>query len=127
MRSSIVVCGIADAVAEGYRLNIPLREVSGDRVESVVASDNPAIVVETVKLAADRSGDVVIRLHEAHGTRSAAAITASFGYTGVIETDLLERALSRRAVEAGDRTVVRLNLGPFELVTLRFSVGGNNA
>jgi len=127
MRSSIVVGGIADAVEEGYRLNIPLREVSGGPVDPLVASDNPAIVVETVKLAEDRSGDVVIRLYEAHGSRSAAAITASFDYTGVIETDLLERALSQRAVETVDRTVVSLRLRPFELVTLRFSVEGNKA
>ena len=123
LRSSIVVGGIADAVVEGYRLNIPLRHIPGGVVEPIVASNNPAIVVETVKLAEDRSGDVVMRLYEAHGTRSSATLTVSFDHTDVVETDLLERRLPARAVGAVDEKGVRVTLDPFQLVTLRFARG----
>ena len=68
---------IGDAVAEGYRLNLPLRRVrGGDDVAPLVVVDDPAVVVEAVKLAEDGSGDVVVRLYEALGSRAAARITA---------------------------------------------------
>jgi alpha-mannosidase len=108
---------IGDAVAEGYRLNLPLREVrGGSAVAPLVTVDDPAVVVEAVKLAEDRSGDVVVRLYEAWGTRAAARITAGFPYTSVVETDLLERPLPA-PVSLADGT---LHVRPFQLVTLRF-------
>ncbi|MHB1007877.1 MAG: alpha-mannosidase [Propionibacteriaceae bacterium] len=120
LRSSIVIGGIADAVVEGYRLNIPLRHVSGGAVEPLAASNNPAIVMETVKLAEDRSGDVIIRLYEAHGARSSAILAVSFEHKEVAETDLLERRLPAHAVSAIDARGVHVTLDPFQLVTLRF-------
>ena len=55
--------------------------------------DHPAIVVEAVKLAEDRSGDVIVRLYEAHGGRARGTVRAAFPVGGVTETDLLERPL----------------------------------
>ncbi|MEO6200682.1 MAG: glycoside hydrolase family 38 C-terminal domain-containing protein, partial [Cryobacterium sp.] len=51
---------IADAVAEGYRLNLPLRTVAGvgpGGFDPLFTVDDPAVVIEAVKLAEDRSGD----------------------------------------------------------------------
>lgn len=112
---------IADAVEEGYRTNLPVREVCGDRdVEPLVRVSNPAIVVEAVKLAEDRSGDVVVRLYESLGGRAAGELTASFPVSAVAITDLLERP-----VEGGTSWVTptgaSLRLRPFELVTVRLS------
>jgi alpha-mannosidase len=109
---------IGDAVAEGYRLNLPLREVRGGAdVAPLVTVDDPAVVVESVKLAEDRSGDVVVRLYEALGTRATARVTADFPHTAVVETDLLERPLAGPpCLEDG---VLRVR--PFQLVTLRFA------
>jgi len=121
MRSSIVVGEIANAVEEGYRLNLPLRKTSGLPVEALLSSDNSAIVIETVKLADDRSGDVVVRLYEAHGTRAAGTLSASFDYVDVEETDLLERTSALQALTDVDQACVHLTLNPFQLVTLRFA------
>jgi alpha-mannosidase len=108
---------IGDAVAEGYRLNLPLRRVrGGEDVAPLVVVDDPAVVVEAVKLAEDGSGDVVVRLYEALGTRAAARITATFDHASVAETDLLERPLPEPVALDGDR----LRLRPFQIVTLRF-------
>jgi alpha-mannosidase len=117
--------GIADAVAEGYRLNLPLRTVHGvtaNRIDPLFEVDNPAVVIEAVKLAEDRSGDVVVRLYEAHGSRSTARVIRRFDATGVTETDLLERPLAqpRATLEANGDTLT-LELRPFQLVTLRFA------
>jgi alpha-mannosidase len=123
--------GIPDAVAEGYRLNLPLRTVTGVAdadIEPLLRVDNPAVVVEAVKLAEDRSGDVIVRLYEAHGNRSTARLIRHFEATDVVETDLLERPLAEPRVElaAGAPLPVvshalTLTLRPFEIVTLRFT------
>lgn len=113
--------GIADAVREGYRLNLPARPLRGSGpVDPLFSVSSDAIVIEAVKLAEDRSGDVIVRLYEAHGGRASGAVTPSFAFRTVSETDLLERELPRTSVsDVGDG--VSLNLRPFQLVTLRFS------
>lgn len=116
---------ILDAVREGYRLNLPLRviERAGPAV-SLVSSDNPAIVVEAVKLAEDRSGDLVVRLYEARGARATGTVDFGCDVSCVIETDLLERALDNATAlvtVTGSQTNLRLR--PFQIVTLRATRG----
>jgi alpha-mannosidase len=107
-------------VAEGYRLNLPLRRVRGDRpIAPLFTVDNPAVVIEAVKPAEDGNGDVVVRLYEAHGTRAVARIEAGFAHTSVIETDLLERPRPEPVCLDGGT----LTLRPFQLVTLRWRRG----
>ncbi|GAA1175147.1 alpha-mannosidase [Pseudonocardia alaniniphila] len=113
---------IADAVTEGYRRNLPLRTVRGRAgIDPLVTVDHPAVVVEAVKLAEDGSGDVVVRLYEAHGGRAMASIRADFAHSGVVETDLLETPLEQPVALSADGT--RLALRPFRIVTLRFARG----
>ncbi|MEU9450017.1 glycoside hydrolase family 38 C-terminal domain-containing protein [Streptomyces sp. NPDC048277] len=113
--------GIADAVREGWRINLSERRVTGAReVAPLVTVDNEAVVVTAVKLADDGSGDVVIRFHEAHGGRARATLTVGFEFAGATLTDLLERPLSEQAPDQdGGRIAVQLR--PFELVTLRMA------
>ncbi|MGW1591643.1 alpha-mannosidase [Streptomyces sp. NPDC002386] len=114
--------GIADAVREGWRINLPERRVSGaHEVAPLVAVDDDAVVVTALKLADDGSGDVVVRFHEAYGGRARATLTAGFEVTGVMVTDLLERPTAEGPApdRDGDRITVRLR--PFELMTLRLS------
>ena len=57
---------------EGYRANLAPRTVKGGHpVEPLFTVDNQALVVEAVKLAEDGSGDVIVRLYESLGERSA--------------------------------------------------------
>ncbi|MBD8045078.1 alpha-mannosidase [Arthrobacter sp. Sa2BUA2] len=120
--------GIPEAVAEGYRLNLPLRTVSGVQTAEaapLLAVDNPAVVIEAIKLAEDRSGDVVVRLYEAFGGRAAARLTPGFGYAAVTATDLLERTVESGALrvpgdEGSSDGTVELLLRPLEILTLRF-------
>ena len=112
---------IGDAVAEGYRLNVPPRPVRGERaVAPLLTVSDPAVVVEAVKLAEDRSGDVVVRLYESLGSRATTSVTADFAHGGVVETDLLERPLPAPVAVRPDGT---LTLRPFQIVTLRFTRG----
>ncbi|MGW6943059.1 alpha-mannosidase [Streptomyces xanthophaeus] len=112
---------IGDAVREGHALNLPERVLTGaGPVAPLLAVDNDAVVVEAVKLAEDRSGDVIVRLYESRGGRATAVLTPGFAATAAVESDLLERPLPGAAVAAPapDGTVA-LALRPFQIVTVR--------
>ena len=111
---------IADAVQEGYRTNLAPRVVKGAHgALPLVTVSNPALVVEAVKLAEDGSGDVIVRVYESLGERSAGVVAANFDASGVRTVDLLERPAAAAGVTPhGDSA--ELALRPFQLVTLRF-------
>jgi alpha-mannosidase len=123
MRCALVVgATIGDAVREGYRINLPVRGRTGaGPVDPLVTVDDPAVVVEAVKLAEDRGGDVVVRLYEAHGGRVRTRLHTAFDVAGVTETDLLERPLAEPRSLGADAA---LELRPFQIVTLRLRRSG---
>jgi alpha-mannosidase len=113
--------GIPEAIVDGYAQHLPARRTTGTTVEPLLSVTDPAIVVEAVKLAEDRSGDVVVRLYESRGGRAAGELRTTFPWTAVTATDLLEREIPSDALGkpvAGESAAVRLR--PFELLTLRF-------
>ncbi len=117
--------GIADAIREGYLINLPPRPVRAAATGSVpalVAVDNQAVVTEAVKLADDQSGDVIVRLYESRGGRASARLTADFTIGPATTTDLLERPLSGAGPlpVTGGRTV-ELSFRPFQIRTLRLT------
>ena len=116
---------VAEAVQEGYRLNLPLRTVRASDAGSVapLAVLAPgSVLVETVKLADDRSGDVVLRLYEALGGHTNAVLTAGFPARTALLTDLLERPEGTGA-QLPRRDDGRWELGfrPFEVKTVRLA------
>ncbi|WP_413600773.1 alpha-mannosidase [Curtobacterium sp. Curtsp57] len=109
---------VLDAADSGYRLNLPVRTVAGSApVSPLVVVSSPQVFVEAVKLAEDRSGDVIVRLYEGLGGR-ATDVGVDFGFdvASVAQVDLLERPLGE-SWDAG--SPVSLTLRPFEIVTLR--------
>jgi len=113
---------VVDSISEGFRLNLPLRRIFGDRnVEPLFENENPNVVIEAVKLAEDDSGDLILRLYEGVGDKTKAAIKTNFKYTEVEVVDLLERKVEAadKFIETFDEKLV-LNLRPFSITTLRF-------
>jgi alpha-mannosidase len=119
-----------DAVRAGYAMNLPLRRAPARRPVSPLVTVGGGAVVESVKLAYDRSGDVIVRLYEPVGARAQAYLRPSFAPAEVYETDLLERRRSEDATR-GDGGVahgfdgegVHLRLRPFQILTLRLRRG----
>ncbi len=112
---------IPTAVREGYWFNLPERHLAGaGPVEPLVRVAPEGVVVESVKLAHDGTGDVVVRLYEAHGNRTRALVEPGFPATRVQLVDLLERPVPE-ADELSRPGRVELELGPFQIRTLRFS------
>jgi alpha-mannosidase len=113
---------VADAVRHGYNLNLPPRTAMAERVaEPLVVFGNQAVVVEAVKAADDRSGDVIVRCYESLGGQATTTLRTSFPLRQALVTDLLERRLAEVAVEAGSQ--LTLHLRPFQVLTLRLSPG----
>ncbi|MER5731563.1 glycoside hydrolase family 38 C-terminal domain-containing protein [Streptomyces sp. NPDC002138] len=113
---------VGDAVREGHWLNLPERTRTGAApVAPLVAVDDDAVVVEAVKLAEDRSGDVIVRLYESRGGRASATLTPGFAVTAAVESDLLERPLPVTAAVTGPGAggAVALALRPFQILTVR--------
>ncbi|MGW0585881.1 glycoside hydrolase family 38 C-terminal domain-containing protein, partial [Streptomyces sp. NPDC002920] len=114
---------IGDAVAEGYSLNLPLRVAdSAGAAEPVVSVAGDGVTVEAVKLADDRSGDVVVRLYESRGGRATGVLRTAFPLAGAQATDLLERPLEDDAAVFADGAV-EVTLRPFQVLTLRLRRG----
>ncbi|OEV28902.1 alpha-mannosidase, partial [Streptomyces nanshensis] len=118
---------VGDAVREGHWINLPERTVrgAGGTVEPLIGVDNDQVVVEAVKLADDRSGDVVVRLYESHGGRARAVLRTGTPVTSVTETDLLERPLEETAATSAHVLSpdgsVEVTMRPFQILTLRFA------
>ncbi|MEV0374966.1 glycoside hydrolase family 38 C-terminal domain-containing protein [Streptomyces sp. NPDC050636] len=108
---------VGDAVAEGLALNLPLRTATAPPVPPLVRVDHPAITVESVKLAEDRGGDVVVRLYESRGGRATGTLSPGFAVERATVTDLLERPMHDEV--EGPTSDVTVDLRPFQILTLR--------
>ncbi|TGO04626.1 alpha-mannosidase [Serinibacter arcticus] len=113
----------ADATRAGLALNLPARERTGSPVEALVTASE-GVVVSGVKLAADRSGDLVVRVYEPEGRRVRGTVRIAAGSAGIAavhEASLIEDV--QGAVEVTDGAIA-LELTPFEVRTYRVSLAG---
>ena len=95
---------------------MPVREIHGTgTVEPLVACDGVGVVVDTVKLAQDGSGDLIVRVYESLGrpTRASVSIEAD----EVWPVNLLEDAVDKR-MDVDGRSIA-VDLRGFEILTLR--------
>ena len=114
--------GLHAVLREAVALNSPLRVVAngtaGGVAEPVVTVDHPGVEVSAVKRADDGSGDLVVRLAEVCGARSAVTVRIPGRVTEAHRCNLLEE--SELALHVPDGAV-DLSMRPFELVTLRIT------
>lgn len=116
---------IGDAIRAGYAANTDRRRVRGSRgAAPLVTVDKAAVVAETVTLASDRSGDLIVRLYESQGRRARASVSVSEALAAAAEVDLLDRPTAAEgAVLSVEDSVILVELRPFELATLRLKLG----
>ncbi|GHH78832.1 alpha-mannosidase [Promicromonospora soli] len=125
---------VADAIGDGLALALPLRAVSGPADPALfvplVRIEGEGIVVDTVKLAEDGSGELVVRLHEAWGTRATGRIEVDIPGLTLMSTDLHERPLAPGDSDGSlhflpddapgaERSGANMMLRPFGILTLR--------
>lgn len=119
----VVGASVADAVAAGYALNLPLRAVAGAAAPPLVRLDSTAALIEAVKLADDHSGDVIVRLYEPLGARAKVRLTADFPVAAVAENNLLEQPFDAGSLTLAADGGIHLALRPFQILTLRLAKG----
>ena len=108
----------ANVIHEAAAFNSPLIiRRAGEECGSVswFSVDQPGIVIDTVKKA-EESRELVVRLYEAHGTRSRGVLSSSLPVKSAARCNLLEKEDKRIAWQNG---AVKLDLGPFEIMTLK--------
>jgi len=112
-------------VKEAYAFNYPVYVRSGGwpfaGEEGFVSVDQESIVVDTIKLAEDGSGDLVIRAYESKGGSVRALLDSPLlEKMEIAETDALERTQAKLPKE-GRKAAVRFK--PFEIKTWRLYDG----
>jgi alpha-mannosidase len=116
----VVGSDLAAATSAAAELDVPLRRlVGGSPVAPLVTVDNPDVVVSAVKLASDRSGDLVVRLYESTGRRASATVAVDAAYGPGQVVSLLEEQTDAPVglpPDAGGR----VRLSPFEVLTVRY-------
>ncbi|MEU6250559.1 glycoside hydrolase family 38 C-terminal domain-containing protein [Glycomyces sp. NPDC047010] len=124
MRFGVLAGATVESATEaGWALQSPLRAATGTAVPALATSQDPAVVVSTVKLADDRSGDLVVRLYESTGSRASTSIALNgFEAARVVAADLLERPGDPiETTRTPDAVLVPVALRPFEVTTLRIT------
>lgn len=108
-------------VADAVRLGRAVNEVVAPPASPIVALEGPSsILVETIKLAKDGSGDLVARLYESEGRPARDRLTIGVDVAEVVEVDLHERPIAELGL--GDDPALSgldLTLRPFQIVTVR--------
>ena len=112
----VIGADAAIATAEGIKLNAPATLMSGaNEVEPLISVTGEGIIVSSVKLADDRSGDVIIRVYESLGRRAQGELSVGFTHAGIREVSLIEDEIE------DPRTGGKLSLKPFEVRTVRIA------
>ncbi|RWZ82179.1 alpha-mannosidase [Glutamicibacter sp. HZAU] len=118
----VIGADVATATAAGALLNSEERVIDGAQgVDPLVTVSGEGLVVSSVKLAADRSGDLVVRVYESLGRRASGSLKVNAQIAHASTVSLLEDELDGQRIELADGAVP-LKLGAFEVRTLRFAV-----
>jgi alpha-mannosidase len=117
----VIGAGVAEATEAGLALNFPPRVVTGAHgVDPLVSIDGDGILISAVKLADDRSGDLIVRLYESRGRRASGVLRAHIDVETAQTATLLEKPEGPEFPGAS----VPLQLTPFEVRTVRLRVAG---
>lgn len=118
----VVGASLADATREGALLNTAARTITGAHGSEPLVGVGGDVVLAAVKLADDRSGDLIVRVYEPVGQRGSGTLTVDPAFGAAREVTLIEHDdPSLPAVTRGDDGTVHLEVLPFQVRTLRFA------
>ena len=108
----------ADVVKQAYAVGIKPTVVLGGKLDvSYLSVDKDNIIIDTVKMAEDGSGDIIVRLYESKKAAVSAKLSAAFiPNFKAYSCDMLENAQEEIAVNDG---VIDLAFRAFEIKTIR--------
>ncbi len=107
----------AGVVAEAYTFNAPLRTVANAPSESFVSTDDPNIVIDSIKKAED-SDDIILRLYECHGARGVARMKVPVRFTQASFCNVLEEDLEEVEISGGN---IDVPYTPHKIISVKLS------
>jgi alpha-mannosidase len=116
---------LRQVIDQAYALNVPLlvRDLKPSAgtlpaSHSFFFVNRPGAVVETIKISEDGNA-IIVRLYESEGARGPLRLTTTLPVKKVWLASMLEKEEAALELEDGS---VQLNLRPFEIVTLRYTL-----
>jgi len=110
----------ADVVKQGYEVNVPVEVMKGALDMSFMSVDKENIIIDTIKMAEDGSGDIIVRLYESKKATVDATVRVALPSYKAYLTDMLENVKEDlHFTENG----VALTFHAFEVKTIRFVKG----
>jgi alpha-mannosidase len=117
--------GLRHVIDQAYSLNVPLlvrdlkpAEGSLPASHSFFLTDRPDAVVDTIKVA-EEGGAIIVRLYESEGGRGPLTLTTTLPVRKAWLVNLLETEEKSLPIKSGS---IRLDLRPFEIVTLKYAL-----
>lgn len=108
----------AGVIRQAYNLNFPLHTVPNILAQpptwSAFSVESPAIVLETIKQAEDRTDALVVRLYESHGSTVVTWLQTRLPVQEAIMCDLLEQPDPSRRLPLEEHGL-RLSFTPFQV------------
>ncbi|MBQ7053395.1 MAG: alpha-mannosidase [Clostridia bacterium] len=107
----------SNVVREGFELNAPVTSAKGSApAVSLMHTDAPNVIIDTVKLAEDGSGDMIVRLYESAHAACNTRIHFGFPVRKLFICDMLENPQQQLVVSSASSA---LSMRAFEVKTLR--------
>jgi alpha-mannosidase len=108
-------------VREGYDLNVPVRVRQGSAGSAALfAIGSPSVILETVKVAEDGSGDLILRMYESLRTTVKCTVLTELPFKKAFTVNLVEEESQPLASKNG---ALELEFKPFEIKTIRLVMG----
>ncbi|WP_369372062.1 alpha-mannosidase [Promicromonospora sp. Populi] len=117
----VVGADTAVATEAGATFGARPRELRGGAGVTPLVSVAGGVTLSAVKLADDRSGDLVVRVYEAQGRRASGTVTVAAPVAGARTVSLIEDTIEAPALALTADGAVAVDLTPFEVRTLRFT------
>jgi alpha-mannosidase len=111
----------ADVVKQAYALGIKPSVMQGGALDaSYLSVNNDNIIIDTVKMAEDGSGDIIVRLYESKKAAVSTKLNVAFAKDfRAYACDMLENVKGDLSVTDG---AIDLTFRAFEIKTVRISV-----
>ncbi|KQS08732.1 alpha-mannosidase [Curtobacterium sp. Leaf183] len=117
----VIGTDVVGATTAGILMNTASRTVTGDAAFAPLVQASGDVVVSSVKLADDRSGDLVVRVYEPAGRRGTGGLAVDGSFGEPIEVTLLEEPdAALPGVAAVTHGVAAFAVDAFEVRTFRF-------
>ena len=116
----VIGSDIGEATRSAVEFTTPLRSMRGSApIAPLVRVEGDGVIVSAVKQAADRSGDLIVRLYESRGAHTTARILVdpAFGRGRAVSLIEDDTAAFVGVSPSAEGTV---QLSPFEVLTLRY-------